>query len=207
MVKYAYRKIGAQASQLTGFLPSGVTVSSCGPDNPPLYSVVEISSSTGKSALDSRMNTLGYAFFEDNPPTTLAPQIVLQSATKLTSNGSAITSSSFQTFSDGTNSLSLTIESYGGTRLFVNPSMRAAILVGGSIRTIINGGSFSNSVVIEDFTLPILADWRLAWGGYVDLPVTSSRTSYTITVQARALGLLSSVTPQAGSNLTLMEVK
>lgn len=208
MPKYVYRRQGAQASQLTGFLLPGTTVSSVGPDAPPTYTTVDISDAASKSLLDNRMQTLGYFYQEQDPPVTqIVPQLVTVASAKLTANGSAITSSSFTKFSDGTNSLSLTVSSFGGSRLFVNPSMRAAILVGGSIRTVINGGSFSNTIVIEDFTLPVLADWRLAWGGYVDLPVTSSRTNYTVTVQARALGVLSSVTPSAGSNLVLMEVR
>ena len=133
-----------------------------------------------------------------------APQ--LRIAKELESAGVAIAVAlGWQTLSDGTRSLTGSFQSTGGTSLEVTLWGSASVLVGGSVRVVINGGSFSNAVItVEPATLAIGAQ-KIMQSGSVEIPVTGSPTTYTVTAQGQGVGLFASITPASGTNLLAKE--
>ncbi len=134
------------------------------------------------------------SWFWKNPPSP--PSVVKEKRVKLDTDASTIDTTSW------TDVLSEQLATEGDSFVEIEASVQAGITLGGSMRLLIDGGSFSN-VVLATSSFPAL-------GGnapgpiktYADLP--ASAQIYTLKVQASAVAL-GSVTPRAGSALLLTE--
>lgn len=162
---------------------------------------VTIDPDTSATDLDFAMDALGWSFSESAPPAPTALAIRQSQASKLTTTGSSI-----GVALGWTDVLSVTISSKGASRLVVVSSLIATVSIGGEVRTLINGGSFSNEELYEPISLPLLSSGTVApCTTYVDLPSTVNRTSYDIKLQARGVGILAAVTPRKGAALLAIE--
>ncbi len=125
---------------------------------------------------------------------------------KLASAGQSIpVASGWQTMSDGTIALTGSFQSSGGTTLHVGLHGGASVTIGGSARVVISGGAFSSEVVTVEPSTMGTGTSRIAQSGCVELPVTGSPVTYTVTAQGQGIGLLASMTPTAGTNLVVQE--
>jgi hypothetical protein len=125
---------------------------------------------------------------------------------KLESAGQSIpVASGWQTITDGTNALTGSFQSAGGTTLHVGLHGGANVTIGGSARVVISGGSFSSEIVTVEPSTMGTGTSRIAQSGCVELPPTGSPVTYTVTAQGQGVGLLSSMTPTSGTNLIVQE--
>ncbi len=191
--KYTYMSVGPNSTDIANQIDPSTTVVSTGPVWPPSYVDVVLSDNTQKAALDVFMSGRGYQYFETDGPAESSVSLISSSGQRLTTTGTTINSGNWTTITDGTNTLSASVSSYGGSRLIIATSLRAGIVVGGRMRILVNGGAYTNYEAFESFDLPILADWRQSWSTFVLLPSNSSRITYTVTVQMQNVGLVSSI--------------
>jgi hypothetical protein len=85
------------------------------------------------------------------------------------------------------------------------PAVVATINVGGEVRVLLNGGTYSNTEM-GAVALPLLSGGNAGFTTFEDIAPTPARVTYTLRLQARAVGVLASVTlaPRATS-LTVVE--
>ncbi len=144
----------------------------------------------------------------DRKPAPGAGSGTLRIAEKLTGAGTAIpVASGWQTLTDGTNPLTGTFDSPGGTTVQVHLSGSANVAIGAATRVIIAGGAFGAGTVITPdpaSSMLVPGNVRISQGGWIDIAAAAS-TTYTVTAQGQGVGILSSITPNAGTNLIVHE--
>lgn len=111
----------------------------------------------------------------------------------------------WQTLTDGSVSLTQSFASNGGTWLQTVLFGTVAVVVGASVRVVINGGSFSNEVLSQEHSTLSIGTQRINQRGMIELPSSSDAVTYTVTAQGQGIGLISSVTPGAGAFLVAEE--
>lgn len=104
----------------------------------------------------------------------------------------------WQTLTDGSVSLTQSFASTGGTWLQTDLFGTVSVVVGASVRVIINGGSFSNEVVSQEPATLAIGTQRVNQRGLIEIPASADAITYTVTAQGQGVGILSSVTPGAG---------
>lgn len=145
----------------------------------------------------------GYELVEESPPGNTAVYLAQVKNATLAADSSSIPVASGWTDVSG---LSVNLSTFGGTIFGVTLSaVNAAIAVGAQVRVLINGGAFSD-LVLGTAAFPLLTSSFAGFTMATPVSVTGSRTTYTVRVQARGLGVLASVSLAAGaSSITVFE--
>jgi len=193
MPTYRYKTIGVTQSQIQNILSVGTTVS-VSSTMPESFQDVTINDSNELSNLTDYMSSVGYSFSESSPEVSAAKSILQIQSNRLTSNLATI-----NVGAGFVDVLSLDIKSKGNSAFGIVASLSATVLVGGSIRITINGGTFSNQVLMGQ-ALPVLGGGGASFTVPLIIPSSTSYTTYTVKLQAQAIGLLASVSVDAATN-------
>lgn len=194
MATHKYKFFGPKDSAIGGTIGTTVTSTFAAP-------LVVRTSSIGNDALylvdlDAELATAGWIRDDNLPDPPVTVTVLQEVESKLDADASAISTTSW------TDVRSCVVTTDGDSRLKIVASCQAGVALGGGMRVLINGGSFSNQVLAS-------SDYPVLSGNapghvttYVDLP--SGSQTYTVRMQASAV-TLGSVTPRAGSALIVTE--
>lgn len=193
MSSHRYRLNGPTDSYLEQFLGVGAVIG--GPVAPSAYALRELDSESLLTDLDFEMARAG--FVRDDSSLELPISTLQVKRAKLSSDAAGIAGASYATV------LSVSLTTRGGTVLELRGSVVASVVLGGNTRIVIDGGAFSDQVVLS-CSHPILSN---AFGGgdtYISIPATENATSYDIRVECASVAL-GTLTPRAGSALIATE--
>lgn len=187
-----YRQRGVTAADILAHTPATSVTTT--PTFPPCFQEVTADDSFNTD-IDAYMAEQGADFVEADPPANTSFMIANIKSAKLAADSTAFpVASGWQDVSG----LSVSLSTLGGTTLGITLSaVNSNIAIGGQVQAIINGGSFSN-VVVGLAAFPLLTSSFAGFTTFVTLPA-AARTTYTVRVQARGLGVLASVTLAAGA--------
>lgn len=97
--------------------------------------------------------------------------------------------------------MSLSLTSSGGT-IHLHLTAVLGVAIGGQMRVLIDGTPYSDVAIIGPLDLPVLGgSGAISPSLWKDIPAGI----YTIRLQVKAVGILSSVTPRAGTNMFIVE--
>lgn len=132
-------------------------------------------------------------FWKDAVP---PPTLVREFHDDLDADASAINTTTWTTV------LSRQVATDGDTFLEIEADMQAGVTLGGNMRLLINGGSFSNEELATASFPALGGNSPGSLEAYVEL--SASAQIYTVALQAQAI-TLGSVTPRAGSAMDIAE--
>ena len=104
--------------------------------------------------------------------------------------------------------LSTQLTTAGGSRVNVDATVYAGVLVGGAVRLLVNGPSFPTDTVVGPAfaSAPVVAGAvPVQISASVNLPVTANDATYTFKVQIEGIGALASITARKASRIALTE--
>lgn len=208
MPTYRFKNVAVSMADLQNQIGSGtVSLSTVSPE-----SLVDVTlSDAGEfTGLSNYMTFCGWEYVATDPAAVANRQIVQLLSTRVTSDQSAILPAA-----SWTTVASQAITTTGDSVLLISTNLSANVLVGGGMRTTIFGGSFGSTpgTILQGVALSVLG----GGGGAITVPLalpSTSSTTYTVLLQVRALGVLSSVTidpatnpSTAGASIVLQEYR
>lgn len=177
----------------------GVSWGTGNPVAPPSCKLVDLDNEAFLTDLDGEMSVRG--FVRDDGSMAVPPSLIGMAYARLGADAAAVTGGAV-TPSAWTTRLSEGIDAVGGSLLRIDASCQAGVLVGGSMRVIIDGGEFDDEVLAEQ-QYPVLASASPgSFTACVALPAGAGTYTVSLQVQANALG---TITARAGSALILQE--
>jgi hypothetical protein len=206
MGTHRYVFVGPQARRLQRLIDPSITAST-GAAAPRQVLDVTLSDDAALPDLDEAMAQDGFEYLEKSPPGAGPSSVLGSSYERLKTDMPAILPAA-----GWTKVVSVSFSSLGGTVIHVSASAAAAVLVGGGVRVTLDGGSFANQS-LGGARFAVVAGAYAGVSTTMELPTTAAYTSYLVTLQAQAVGLLSSVVFNAASqpdqnhaSLTVTEV-
>ncbi len=203
MPTYRFENLGMVPYEVTNNV--GAPSATLGRVKPPQTMDVTIDAQYLGSLVDHVLNNKqGWTLIETDPPPVTARVVENIETVALAANSASFPVASGWTDVAG---FSTTISTRGGSKLVIELlAATAAILVGGSARVLINGGSFSN-VVVGAVNFPVLVGGSTGFRASVNIPA-GARASHTVRVQAQGVGVLASVSLAAvASCMTVTEYR
>lgn len=175
--------------------PLGPTIAEAGPATPVMYSVVDLGDGSLLTDLIAEMAKAGWTYVGQESRSV--PSLLQAHRSKLTADASAINAAA-----GWADVLSVEVDSGGSSALEILGSLQAGVTLGGQLRVVIDGGSFSDAIIAMQDLQALAGNAPGHLSTYVDLP--SGDETYAVKLQASAAAL-GSVTPRAGSSLIVKE--
>jgi hypothetical protein len=197
-----FKQRGVTDQYLSSQLAPGYSAT-VSPAVPPVYQQVDLQPDDGDlDDLQAAMDGEGWDYVGPGPAPQARTIKQIQPSTLGVDSNSIPVASGFTDIG-----LSVDVTTKGDTTLGIVNSTLLGVTIGGATRVLINGGSFNNVVIgPAEVDAPVLSGSVFAGcTSTINVPSTSNDTTYTIRVQAKAVGALASVIARAGSSLTCFE--
>lgn len=204
MPRYRFEDTGAQAHELATNVAANMNATLGRVKAPSTLDITCAAEHLG-SLTDYMLNwKSGWLLVETDPPDPTARTVENIETVALAANSASFPVASGWTDVAG---FSTTVSTRGGSKLVIELlAATAAILVGGSVRVLINGGSFS-SVIVGAVNFPVIVGGSTGFRVSVNIPA-GARASHTVRVQAQGVGVLASVSLAAvASCMTVTEYR